>query len=174
MVRGNSGNLRKVPANRRLRASRLAGGPFLFLPISGRFVQLHVRIMVRAAFSIIAESGDPGEQFIGNIVGVMPATDGHAVAHPQAHCKLGNPLDGPFLFTGLAKRLPQAFPRLHAGTPPDSLEFPNHGSLAPDRDQVLLPFLRLGMRSYLAHPYTHYYTNSIVILYRCTVTFRAS
>ncbi len=66
VVLGNPGNLRKVPANRRLRASRLAGGPFLFLPISGRFVQLHVRIMVRAAFSTIAESGDPGEQFIGN------------------------------------------------------------------------------------------------------------
>ena len=47
-------------ANRRLRASRLAGGPFMFLPIFGCFVQLHVRIMVRAAFSIIAESGDPG------------------------------------------------------------------------------------------------------------------
>ncbi|MBH05254.1 MAG: hypothetical protein CMJ20_02930 [Phycisphaeraceae bacterium] len=42
--------------------------------------------MVRAAFSIIAESGDPGEQFIGNIVGVMPATYGHAVA---VHARLG-------------------------------------------------------------------------------------
>ena len=99
VVRGNSGNIRKVPANRRLRASRLAGGPFLFLPISGRFVQLHVRIMVRAAFGTITESGDPGEQFIRHIVGVMPATDGHAVAHPQAHGKLWNSLQSPIQYT---------------------------------------------------------------------------
>ena len=68
MVRGNSGNLRKVPANRRLRASGLAGGPFLFLLISGRFVQLHVRILVRANCMVMAKTGDLGKQFIRNVV----------------------------------------------------------------------------------------------------------
>jgi len=71
----------------------------MFLPIFGYFVQLHVRIMVRANCIAIVESGDPAKQFIGNIVGVMPATDGHAVAHPQAHGKPWNSLQSPIQYT---------------------------------------------------------------------------
>ena len=50
---GNSGNIRKVLANTRLRATGFAGGPFVFLVISALFVHLHVRIMVRAAIALI-------------------------------------------------------------------------------------------------------------------------
>ncbi|MCC7193574.1 MAG: hypothetical protein IT444_12425 [Phycisphaeraceae bacterium] len=102
-------------------------------------MQLPLRMALRATGCIRGL----GEQLIRNIVGIVPAADGDAVADPLAN-RILREGHRPFFFAGLAKGLPQAFPRLHAGSLPDGPNLSNDCPLAVDRDKMLLVFLGLG------------------------------
>ena len=83
------------------------------------------------------------EQFIGDVVCVVLATDRDAVAYPLADRVLWK-IHRPLLLTGLTQDLPKPIALLYAGPMPDGADLPKHGTLASDRDKALLTLFGRG------------------------------